>query len=100
MYPDGELSELAVHKLALRQRITLRRRLCAVAARRASEPLEKIDRAVAQWRRISPVAKFAAVPLALVLKRTLFRRAKILSTLVRWGPLAFKVFRGMKAGAR
>ena len=97
MYPDGELSELAVHKLALRQRIGLRRRLCVVAATRATGPFEKVDRLIAQWHRISPVAKFAAVPLALALKRTLFRRTKIVGTLLRWGPLAFKVFRGMKA---
>jgi hypothetical protein len=97
MYPDGELSELAVHKLALRQRIMLRRRLCVVAARRAAQPLEKVDQLVTQWRRISPVAKFAAVPLALMLRRALFRRAKILGPLLRWGPLAFKVFRGMSA---
>ncbi|HEX2855717.1 MAG TPA: hypothetical protein VHO24_20950 [Opitutaceae bacterium] len=97
MYPDGQLNELAVHKLMLRQRISLRRRLCVVAARRVSQPLIKVDHAVAQWRRISPFAKMAAVPAVLLLKRTLFRRAKIIGPLLRWGPLAFKVFRGVTA---
>lgn len=97
MYPDGQLSELAVHKMALRQRISLRRRLCVVAAARASQPLARIDHALTQWRRISPLAKMAAVPAALLLKRTLFRRAKIIGPLLRWGPLAFKVFRGVSA---
>lgn len=97
MYPDGQLSELAVHKLALRQRISLRRRLCVVAAKRASEPLAKVDRALTQWRKISPLAKMAALPAMFLLKRTLFRRAKIVGPLLRWGPLAFKVFRGVTA---
>lgn len=97
MYPDGELSELAVHKLALRQRIFLRRRQCIAAARRISEPVEKIDELMAKWRRISPIAKVAALPLAVLLKRTLFRRAKLLGSALRWGPLAFKVFRSFSA---
>jgi hypothetical protein len=97
MYPDGQLNELAVHKVVLQQRISLRRRLCVVAAKRASQPLAKVDQAVNQWRRISPLAKMAAVPAALLLKRVLFRRAKVIGPLLRWGPLAFKVFRGVAA---
>jgi hypothetical protein len=96
MYPDGDLNELAVRKLAVRQRIGMRRRQCLAAAERLAEPLEKIDRAVAQWRRISPLAKVAAVPVAMLFKRMLFPRAKILGSLLRWGPIAVKVFRGFQ----
>lgn len=97
MYPDGDLNELAVRKLAIRQRISLRRRECLAAAERIAEPLEKIDRAVAQWRRISPFAKIAAVPAAMLFKKALFPRAKILGSLLRWAPIAVKVFRGFQA---
>lgn len=97
MYPDGELTELAVRKLALRQRIRLRREACVDAAAHLAQPLEKIDHVVAQWRRVSPLAKVAAVPLALFFKRRLFPRAKILGSLLRWGPIAFKIFRGFQA---
>ena len=97
MYPDGDLNELAVRKLVVRQRIRIRRHECVVAAERVAEPLEKIDRLVAQWRRISPLTKLAAVPLAMVFKKMLFPRAKILGSLLRWAPLAVKVFRGFKA---
>jgi hypothetical protein len=97
MYPNGNLNELAVHKIAVRQRIASRRRACVDAAERLAEPLEKIDHVLAQWRRISPVAKVAAVPLAMGLKKILFPRAKIFGSLLRWGPIAFKIFRGFKA---
>lgn len=97
MYPDGDLNELAVRKMAVRQRIAEKRNACVEAAERLAEPLEKIDHAWAQWRRISPMAKVAAVPLAMGLKKIFFPRAKILGSLLRWGPIAFKVFRGFKA---
>jgi hypothetical protein len=96
MYPDGDLNELALRKVALRQRILLRRRECVARATRLARPLEKIDDLVARWRRISPLAKVAAVPAAMLFKRMLFPRVKILSSLLRWAPLAFKVFRGFK----
>jgi hypothetical protein len=97
MYPDGDLNELAIRKLVVRQRISMRRRECVEAAERVAEPLEKIDRALAQWRRISPFAKVAAVPLAMLFKKALFPRAKILGSVLRWGPIALKVFRGFRA---
>lgn len=97
MYPDGDLNELAVRKLAVRQRIRVRREQCLIAAERVAEPLEKIDRLVAQWRRISPIAKIAAVPVAMLFKKALFPRAKVLGSLLRWGPIAVKVFRGFQA---
>lgn len=100
MYPNGELSELDAQKNALRRRIQLRRAECALAAQGAVRPLEWIDRAIAMWQKISPMAKLASVPLALLLKRTLFRRAKIFGSLLRWGPLAFRMFRASQMARR
>ncbi|MEO6569214.1 MAG: hypothetical protein ABIO94_10670 [Opitutaceae bacterium] len=97
MYPDGDLNALAAHKLALQRRIGFRRDECVELAARVAVPLEKIDHVIAQWRRISPLAKIAALPMAILVKKTLFRRSKILGPLLRWGPLAFKVLRGVKA---
>ena len=97
MYPDGDLSKLELRKVALRQRIHLRRRECVARATRVAEPLEKIDDLMARWRRISPLAKVAAVPMAMILKKLIFPRAKILGSMVRWAPLAFKILRGFKA---
>jgi hypothetical protein len=97
MYPDGDLNELALRKIALRQRIVLRRRECVESAARIAQPLGKIDLMIQRWRRISPLTKLAAVPAALLFKRLIFPRAKILGSLFRWGPLAFKIFRGLRA---
>jgi hypothetical protein len=99
MYPAEELNRLAWHKAALQRDIARRRRDCAEAASRVVQPLEWLDRAVAFWRKLSPFTRLAAVPLGIVLKRTLLPRAKIFGALVRWAPLAFGVFRSMRAAA-
>ncbi|MEO7413518.1 MAG: hypothetical protein ABIZ81_09180 [Opitutaceae bacterium] len=97
MYPDGDLNALSAHKLALQRRIFFRREECVELSTRVAGPLKKADHFVAQWRRISPLAKVAAVPIALLFKRKLFPRSKLLGPLLRWGPLAFKILRGFKA---
>ena len=86
MYPDRELTRLAAYKAALRRDIALRRAQCAVAAARVAQPLEWLDRMLAFWRRLSPLVKFAALPLGFLLKRSLAPRTRILGTLLRWGP--------------
>ncbi len=86
MYPDRELTRLAAYKAALRRGIALRRAQCAVAAARVAQPLEWLDRMLAFWRRLSPLVKFAALPLGFLLKRSLAPRTRILGTLLRWGP--------------
>jgi hypothetical protein len=78
---------LAAGKAALRQRIARRRTECAEAAARVLQPLACLDQALAQWRRIPPVFKLAALPLGLLLKRVVAPRARVLSTLLRWAPL-------------
>lgn len=97
MYPDGELTRLAAHKSALRWRIGARRMECAVAVAGVERPLAWLDRAVAFWRRISPVAKLAAIPVTLLLQRTLFPRPGIFTSLLRWTPAIFSAGRAFSA---
>jgi hypothetical protein len=97
MYPDRELTRLAAHKAALRRDIALRRTQCVEAAARVARPLEWLDRMLALWRRLSPLAQFAAVPLGFLVKRTVFPRLKILGLLMRWGPLVFSAVRGISS---
>jgi hypothetical protein len=54
-----------------------------------ARPLAWIDRVLSFWRRISPLAQLAAVPLGLMIQRAVFPRLKILRTLVLWSPLLF-----------
>jgi hypothetical protein len=100
MYPQAELNRLALYKVGLRRDIAYRRRECAAAAARVVRPLEWLDRAVAFLRRLSPLAKFAAVPLGFLVSRSVIPRIKILGPLLRWGPVAFAAVRGVSAIVR
>ena len=93
MYSHDELIRLDGHKALLRHRIAGRREQCAAAFAGVTRPLVWLDRVQALWRRISPLAKIATLPLALVAKRVLFPRAKLLGTLLRWGPVLLGVVR-------
>lgn len=95
MYPQRELNRLAAHKAVLRRRIGLRREECAVGFAGAMRPLEWLDRAVVLWRKITPFAQLATIPLTLIFKRTFFPRVKILGTLLHWGPKVFGALRGL-----
>jgi hypothetical protein len=99
MYPDRELTRLAAYKAALRRDISLRRAQCAKAAARVAQPLEWLDRVLAFWRRLSPLVKFAALPLGLLLKRSLAPRLRVLGALLRWGPPVLGAVRSL-TGAR
>jgi hypothetical protein len=100
MYPQRELTRLAAHKAALRWDIALHRAQCAAAAARVAQPLAWLDRMLAFWRRLSPFALFAAVPLGFLVQRTVFPRSKILGSLMRWGPLLFGAVRGIGAAVK
>lgn len=100
MYPQAELVRLAAHKAALQRKITLRRMLCREAAIEAARPLAWLDRMIAFIHQLSPLAKFALVPLGFVVKRAVFPRLKVVGTLVRWGPLILGAFRGIMAMMR
>ena len=95
MYSERELIRLAVHKRALLARIDFRRRQTAEAFTEAIRPLAWCDRALAWWHRASPLVQIAAVPLALVARRILFPRAKLVGRLVSWGPAAFGLLRAL-----
>jgi hypothetical protein len=97
MYPVEELKLLAAEKAALRQRILVRRMQCAGAAARVARPLEWLDRALAQWRSLSPLATFAAVPLGLLLRRRPGRRIRMLGAMLRWGPIVLGAVRSLTA---
>jgi hypothetical protein len=97
MYPSGELNRLAAHKAALHLRIGVRRFECARAAAGVERPLAWLDRVVAFWRRISPIAKLAAIPLAVLLKRALLPRAGLFISLLRWTPAIFGAGRAFRA---
>ena len=97
MYPQRELTRLAAYKALLRRDVALRRTQCAVAIARVAQPLAWLDRMVAFWRRLSPLVRFAAVPLGVLVTRTVFPRLKILRSLVRWSPLVFGAVRGISA---
>jgi len=100
MYPQRELARLAAHKAALRRNIALHRAECAAAAARVAQPLEWLDRVVAFWRRLSPLAVLAAVPLGFIVRRTIGPRLKILASLVKWVPLVFGAVRGVSAAVK
>lgn len=97
MYPRGELIALERRKVWLRGRIARHRWQCRQAAGSLARPLDWLDRALAQWRRISPFLKLAAVPLGLIFKRSLFPRVRIFSSLLRWAPVAFSALRSFRA---
>lgn len=88
MYASAELTRLAERKRRLRRRIATQRADCMEEARRAARPLRWLDRAVATWRRIGPMAKFAAVPLVWGLERAVFSRRSRLGKVLRWGSIA------------
>jgi hypothetical protein len=100
MYPDRELSRLADHKASLQRDIALRRLQFAEDAARVAHPLEWLDRAAAFWRKFSPLIQISALPLGYLAKRVFFPRFKILSSLAKWGPLAFGAMRGIGSMAR
>lgn len=100
MYPTGDLKELQHRKAMLQARIAVRRWECTVAATELSRPIASLDRILAAWQRISPMAKLLAVPAGMMLARLFGRgtgggrkkRGK-LGTLLALAPL---IFRGAK----
>ena len=85
MYPTGELNSLLRRKALLRAKISIGRLECAALATEAVRPIDWIDRFLVQWKKIAPIAKFAAVPLGLLLQRRLLsgKKLKILSRVAR-----------------
>ena len=97
MYPDQELNRLALHKIYLRSRISFNRRQCAEAVGHLSQPLALMDKLPALWRKISPLAQFASVPLGFLANTPLFPRTKLLGWVIRWGPLLVCAVSGIRS---
>lgn len=77
MYPQRQLTLLAVRKSRLQQRIARRRVQCVVDTARVTKPLEWLDQALTIWRRVPLIVKRAVAPFGLlIIKRTLFKRSK------------------------
>ena len=95
MYPADQLTRLALRKAAHRRRIRRHRAQCVRAATRVVQPLDWLDRMIGHWRRFSPLALVAAVPLAGLIVRP--ARAGLFGTLLRWAPLALNLVRGLSA---
>lgn len=93
MYPRRELNDLAAAKILVRQRIAAHRVQCVEAAAVVTTPLAWIDRGVALWRRISPLVKIAAVPLAFLLKRKAAPRTSLVGSVLHWAPTVMNVVR-------
>jgi hypothetical protein len=98
MYPREELTVLARRKAVLLDRICTNRDELVLAVARVAEPIEIVDGLVERWRRISPMVKLAALPVGLLLRRVLVKRARKLSAALRWGPLLFAAVRGFYRG--
>lgn len=99
MYPHGELAELQRRKAALRRRIAASRVACTVHAAGVMRPLRWIDQAVAWWRQLQPLVRLTAVPLGFLAVRSFGRRFRLMGALLRWGPLALNVLRGLTRSA-
>ena len=97
MYPQRELIRLSVYKAALQQDIAVHREQYTRAAAHVARPVELFDRILALWRKVSPLALFAAVPLGLIVQRSVFPRLTLLRSIVRWGPLVFSAVRGISS---
>ncbi|MBI3887135.1 MAG: hypothetical protein HY302_15620 [Opitutae bacterium] len=93
MYPQRELIRLATYKVWLRRGIARRRTDCGRAVAQLARPFSWLDQMLALWRKIPPVAKLATVPFVALVTRAVLPRAKILGTLLRWGPLVYGVVR-------
>jgi hypothetical protein len=97
MYPDRELTRLALHRKILGRRIARRRGECAAAATRLARPIAWLDRALAFWRRLPPLAQLAVPSLGAMATRTLFPRHKLLNQVLRWARLVTGAVRGVRA---
>jgi hypothetical protein len=95
MYPQRELIRLTAYKAALQRDIAIHRAQYTRAAARVAQPLELLDRMLVIWRKLSPFALFAAVPLGFLVQRTIFPRLKLLRSIVRWSPLVFSAVGGI-----
>jgi hypothetical protein len=99
MYPSGELDQLAVRKAAIRLRIAGHRWQCVQTGAELARPIEWVDDAWDQWRRISPVAKAVGLPVLLMVMKKFSGRLGGFASLAKWAPMVFQTAR-MFAGQK
>lgn len=99
MYPSGELRILAARKALLEARIAARRWQCAQHGVRLAQPIAWLDRACAQWQRISPLVKALGIPVLFGVGRKMAKRGGVVSGVLRYAPLVLQGWR-MFAKAR
>ena len=98
MYSTEELNELLMRKARLRAAIEGNRRACVVQAGEVLRPLAWIDRVMAEWRRVAPLAKAAAVPFGWMLWRKLrLGGAARSAQALRWLPTLLGLVRAVGA---
>lgn len=86
MHAERELRRLAEVKFALRRRIARRRGETASQVACVARPLQWADRLRLYWQQTGPLTKLASGPLGAWLLGRLFRRRKMIGSLMRWGP--------------
>lgn len=97
MYPQTELTLLALKKRVLMDRIRARREDVSVQVEEALRPFLWVDWLYAKWREFSPVIKSMAAPFGDVVKQKLSSKTGgRAGGLFRWAPLAFTFFRSMR----
>ena len=96
MFPTQALTALADSKQAIRFRIARERFECFTAVESAVRPLRWLDRFQARWQAVPAVFKFAAVPVAIFLKRKIFPRKPRRAAWARWIPLAWRLGKGIR----
>ena len=100
MYPQRELKRLATHKVWLRRRIVVHRFACVAAASHVARPFALLDRVMSFWRRLSPLARLAALPLGVLVTRRFFPRWKTLGAVLRWAPLVTGAVRALSSAGK
>ena len=96
MYAQRELTRLALRKTLLARRIQARREVCAGQIAAVMRPIGWLDSFRAKWNHVSPIAKVAAVPLGLLLKKAFFPKVHLFGGLIRWVPVAVSIFRSVR----
>jgi hypothetical protein len=98
MYPHGDLSEVELRRVQVRDRIRLRRRLAELQLQQLAQPFRRLERLRDTWSRMAPVAAVAAIPVALLAGRR-FRIVRWLGPLLRVAPLALAFARSRRTPA-
>jgi hypothetical protein len=97
MYPQTELTLLALEKRALLDRIRARREDFSGQVAEALRPIMWVDWLYAKWREFSPAIKSMAAPLGDVVKQKLsLKTSPGVGRVFRWMPLAFTFFRSIR----